>query len=258
MRRIVLFAAICIATASWPQQAPAGKPSVSDVLAKLHSKHWSERTDALDAIAADKALLDSRKIQAALLDLLKQEVAENTSSQNTSRPATEDDGEEEYSQYLTSLSTVVNKFVDWNDPTQACMMVNAAYIDYPSSQPEASARAKEAMPCLLKRSKSSDAVERDIASPLLVEAVEKANGTLDTQTALIAKQIILGDLRDPDVGVRSATVLAIGRFGGTDMIPALEEIAAKDPEPEVDGHSIRKDAAEAIAEIRKRATQQQQ
>ena len=39
------------------------------------------------------------------------------------------------------------------------------------------------------------------------------------------------------------------------MIPALEEVAAKDPAPEVEGHSIRKSAAEAIAEIQKRESQ---
>jgi hypothetical protein len=42
----------------------------------------------------------------------------------------------------------------------------------------------------------------------------------------------------------------------TAMIPALREVAANDPSPEVEGHSIRKSAAEAIAEIQKRAGKQ--
>jgi hypothetical protein len=48
---------------------------------------------------------------------------------------------------------------------------------------------------------------------------------------------------------------ALGKFGGADMISALKEVAANDPSPEVEGHSIRKSAAEAIAAIQKRTTQ---
>ena len=121
--------------------------------------------------------------------------------------------------------------------------------------PEAAARARAAMPCLMKWNKSNHAIYREIAIPLLIEAVKEARGTLTPQTAQTAKQFILSGLRDADVGVRSATVIALDRFGGTDMIPALEEVAAKDPAPEVEGHSIRKSAAEAIAEIQKRESQ---
>lgn len=78
---------------------------------------------------------------------------------------------------------------------------------------------------------------------------------MDAETAQTAKQIVLSDLQDPDPGVRSATVYALGSYAGTEMIPALEEVAAKDPAPEVQGHSIRKSAAKAIADIEKRAGQ---
>jgi hypothetical protein len=46
----------------WCQQVPASNPSVTDLLAKLYSRHLSERIDALDEIASDQALLHSRKI----------------------------------------------------------------------------------------------------------------------------------------------------------------------------------------------------
>lgn len=260
MRMIALVIVACVTAAAWSQQITASKPSVPDVLAKLHSRHLSERTDALDEIASDQALLQSRKVQATLLDLLDQETEafrEDKSFNTVAAASEEDDGEEENSQYLSSLSYVVNKFVDWNDPRQACMMVDSGDIEYPSSAPEAAARARAAMPCLLKSSKSKYAVYRDAASPLLVEAMQKAQGTLDVATAQAARQIVSSNLRDPDVGVRTSTVLALGRFGGTDMVPALEEVAAKDPAPEVEGHSVRKSAGEAIAEIQKRAGQQQ-
>ncbi len=260
MRMIAIVLATCVTAMAWCQQAPALKPSVPDVLAKLHSRHLSERIDALDEIASDQALLHSRKIQAAIMDLLNQETEafrEDKSFNTVAAASEEDDGEEENSQYLSSLSIVVNMFVDWNDPHQACTMVYSGDIEYPSSAPEAAARARAAMPCLLKRSKSNQAIYRDVASPLLVEAIQKAQGTLDVGTAQAAKQIVLSNLRDPDVGVRTSTVLALGKFGWTDMIPALEEVAAKDPASEVDGHSIRKDAAEAITEIQKRTGAQQ-
>ena len=85
------------------------------------------------------------------------------------------------------------------------MMVNAAYIDYPSAAPEAAAIARAAMPCILKRSKSNLATDREIASPMLVEAMQKAQGTLDAETAQMAKRIVLRDLRDPDA-------LAVGKW----------------------------------------------
>ncbi len=258
MRMVALFVVICITMASWGQQAPATKPSVPDVLAKLHSRHWSERIKAMDEIWSDQTLLHSRKIQAALMDLLNQEseiFREDKSSYTVAAASSEDDGEEAYADYTASLSNLVNTFVDWNDPRQACTMVYSGDFAYPSSAPEAAARARAAMPCLLKRSKSKFAIYREVASPMLVEAIGRAQGTLDAETAQTAKQIVLSNLRDPDVGVRTSTVLALGRFGGTDMIPALEEVAAKDPAPEEDGHSIRKSAAEAIAAIQKRAGQ---
>jgi hypothetical protein len=261
MRIVVLIIATCVTVTAWSQQTPASKPSVLDLLSKLHSRHLSERIDALNEIASDQVFLHTGKIQAAVIDLLDQETdafREDKAFNAVAAASAEDGGEEENSQYLSSLSIVVNKFVDWNDPRQACTMVYAGDIAYPSSTPEAAARARSAMPCLLKRSKSKFAIYRETASPMLVEAVGKAQGTLDAETARAARQIVLSNLRDPDVGVRTSTVLALGEYGGPDMIPPLEEVAGNDPAPEVEGHSIRKSAAEAIAEIKKRAAQQQQ
>jgi hypothetical protein len=256
VRDAFLFAAlICIAIIPCSGQRVASKPSVSDLLTKLHSRHWSERIKAMDEIWSDQALLHSRKIQAALMDLLNQEAEifrEDKSSYTAAAANSEDDGEEAYADYTAALSNLVNTFVDWNDPRQACTMVYSGDIVYPSSAPEAAARARAAMPCLLKSSKSKYAIYRDAASPLLVKAIQKAQGTLDVGTAQAAKQIVLSNLRDADDGVRQSTVLALGDFGGTDMIPALEQVAANDPAPEVDGHSIRKSAAEAIAAIQQR------
>jgi HEAT repeat protein len=251
VRDAFLFAALlCIVIPNgWvtPQQGN-DEPSVADLLAKLHSRHWSDRSDALDEIHSDEVALHSRRVQAALIDLLDQE----NQGKDTGG---EEGGGEEFAEYFASLRGVVNSFADWNDPRQACILVYAGSDDYPPSAQQATAHARAAIPCLLKRSKSEVAIDRAIAGPMLVEAVQKARGTLDATTALSARQIILRDLQDPDAGVRSLTVDALGKFGGMDMVPALKEVAANDSSPEVDGHSIRKSAAEAIKQIQKREPQ---
>jgi hypothetical protein len=246
-----LFAAlICVVIPNgWAaQQQGNEKSSVADLLTKLHSKHWSDRTDALGQITSDQAALRSRKVQAALIDLLDRE------NQGKDTGGEESEGEE-FAEYFASLRGVVNSFADWNDPRQACILVYAGSDDYPPAARQAAARAKAAMPCLLKRSKSEVVIDRAIVGPMLVEAVQKARGTLDATTAQSARQVILRDLQDPDAGVRSLTVDALGKFAGIDMVPALKEVAANDPSPEVDGHSIRQSAAEAIKQIQKRESE---
>lgn len=246
-----LFAAvICVVIPNGlatPQQGN-DQPSVADLLTKLHSRHWSDRSDALDEIRSNPSALHSRKVQTVLIDLLDLE----NQGKDTGG---EEGGGEEFAEYFASLREVVNSFADWSDPRQACILVYAGSDDYPPSAPQAAARARAAMPCLLKRSKSKVAIDRAGAGQMLVEAVQKARGTLDATTALSARQVILRDLQDPDAGVRSLTVDALGKFGGIDMVPALKEVAANDPSPAVDDHSIRQSAAEAIRQIQKREPQ---
>ena len=126
MRIVTLIIAACLTVMVWSQQVPVSKPSVTDLVAKLHSRHLSERIDALDEIASDQALVHSRNIQAIIMDLLNQEseaFREDKSFNTVAAASAEDSGEEENSQYLASLSIVVNMFVDWKDPRQACTMV---------------------------------------------------------------------------------------------------------------------------------------
>jgi hypothetical protein len=256
MSKLVLVVAICTAVASWCQQAPVKKSSVPDLLTKLHSGHLAERSDALDEIRSDRPTLHSTKLQAVLIELLDQEnQGKDTSPKEANSESGEADRGEEYAEYFASLREVVASFADWNDQRQACILVYAGSDDYPSAPLPAAARARAAMPCILKRSKSEDALDRAVAGPMLVEAFQKAHGTLDATTTQAVNQIILSNLHDPDEGVRGFTVDALGKFGGADMIPALQQVAIKDPSPEVEGHSIRKSAVEAIAEIQKRMAQ---
>jgi hypothetical protein len=208
MRMIVLVVAICTATAVWSQEVQGSKATVSDLLAKLHSKDWTERSDAVDEIRSDPHALHSRKIQAALIDLLDWE---NRKADNAFREAGKqshhdadtksgDGGGEGYGEYCAWLSQTVESFANWDDPREACILVNAAQVTYPSTPVEAAARAKAAMPCLLERAKSDLTINKEIVVPMLAEAIEKAHGTLDATTALTAKEIILGDLHDPHCG----------------------------------------------------------
>lgn len=247
MSKIILLAVMCTGLSSWCQQLPTIKPSVPQLVAKLHSSHLVERSEAIDEIRSDSVALHSRRVQETLIDLLDKE--NKGSPEDT---ASEDDEGEEYPEYFASLRETVNSFADWNDPRQACILVYAGSNDYPSSPQRAAARARAAMPCLLRRSKSDVAIDREIASIMLVEALARGKEAVDMDTAQSARQIILSHLQDKDDGVRASTVDALSKFGGIDMIPALKLVASNDPSPEVEGHSIRKSAAEAIAAIQKR------
>jgi HEAT repeat protein len=236
---------------------------VADLLTKLHSKDWTERSDAVDEIRTGASALRSQEVRAALIDLLDWENRETDKAlrdagkqnrQEARNNSPGESGEEGYGEYIAWLAQTVESFANWNDPRQACILVNAAQITYPSSPARAASHARAAMPCLLKMATSDLKINREIAMPMLAEALEKGKGTLDERSAQTAKEILSGDLRDPSVGVRVAAVDALRQFGTADMIPALEAVAAKDPTPEVEGHSIRKSAANAIEQIQKRAT----
>jgi HEAT repeat protein len=104
----------------------------------------------------------------------------------------------------------------------------------------------------MKRSKSAISLKRAVTVPVLIKVFGKTKRSLDPATALAARQIVLGALQDPDKGVRAFAVNALGSYGGKDMVTALRRVAETDPCPEVEGSSIRKAAAEAIAAIQKR------
>jgi hypothetical protein len=264
MRILLAFtlAACTAATMGWGQQTQQSRSSVSSLLGKLQSKDWTERSDALDKIRFDPAALHSARIQKALVDLLEQEYGEDDKKSGKTQDGVslQQDEDEGYAEYTSWLAETVSSFADWNDPRQVCLLVKAATVLYPSSPVEAAIRAKAAMPCILKRAIDHDPVERDVAIPMLVEALAKGKDALDSKTVQTAKQIIVNDLRDSDAGVRGGTVVALGNYGGTDMIPALQGIARSDPASDKrdDGSEwfpIRRSAAEALEEIRKRAGQ---
>lgn len=194
---------------------------------------------------------------AALLDLLDREnhVLDSQIEEAQKKGYPDEGDNAQYAEYYSDLLDTVDSFADWNGPRQVCILVNAGSSDDSVFAAEVANHARTTVLCLIKRSASPISMNRAVAVPILVQALAKARGTLDADTVRVAKQVVLAALNDSDEGVRGFTVLAFGRFGSEDMVPALRRIAEMDPAPEVQGHSIRKSAADAITQIQSRARQ---
>jgi hypothetical protein len=263
VRVAVLFIAAAggTATASWRQQA-APKPSVAALLAKLHSAERSERAEAFEQLRSNPANLQSPKVRMALLDLLDRENHELDSQLlEAQKKGYPDEGENEgYAEYYSYVLDTVDSFADWNDPRQACILVDASSSDDSAFAAEIADHAKVTVPCLMKRSESAISMNRAVSVPVLVQALGKAKGTLDHGTVQAARRIILRALQDPDEAVRAFTVHALGRYGAEDMIPMLKNVAKTDPafSKESNSYWIREAATRAVAAIQERTSGQRE
>jgi len=90
------------------------------------------------------------------------------------------------------------------------------------------------------------------SGPVLVHVLAIARD-IDPKTRQAAQQMVVNALRDQNQLVRSFVIFALADYGTPDIIPALKEVVEHDPAPEVQGHSVRKQAARAIAAIQNRA-----
>jgi hypothetical protein len=251
----LLFVSVACGTATvgWAQKATQN-PSVAELLAMIHSTEEPERAKAVEQLRSNPAYLQSPNVRAALLDLLDRENHELDSQLiEAQKKGYPDEGDNAvWAEYYGDLLGTVDSFADWNDPRQACILVYAGSSDDSAFAAEVADHAKVTIPCLLKRAESVVSINRAATIPVLVQALGKAKGTLDPTTVQSARRIVLGALQDPDEGVRGFVVHALGKFGSEDMIAPLRKVSESDPSPEVQGHSIRKSAVEAIAAIEKR------
>jgi len=255
--KTVLLATISFFTVGvncWGQKTASTKAGVTVLLAKLHSTEESEREEAFEQLLSDPANLKSPAVQAALLELLDRERQKLDSDLlEAQKKGYPDEGDNsEWGEYYSDLLGVVDSFANWNDPRQACILVDANPSDDSDFAAEIADHAKVTVPCLITRSNSAVSMIRAVAVPVLVQALTKASDTPDAKTIQTAKNIISAALQDSSDGVRAFTVHALGKFGSQDMIPALKKVAETDPAPEEDGHSIRKQAADAVAAIEER------
>jgi hypothetical protein len=257
-----------LATASLAQEASIQHPPVSTLLANLHSEDSAIRSEALERLRSDPAMLHLPVVRSALFDLLDQNNKEvdqamrKMEEQQRKHPVQSggngEDIAEDGDEFFSWLSDTAASVADWSDRRQVCILVDsAAVLDGPTTE-ETASRMKAAMPCILQRSRSEVNINRAIAAPMLVEALAKGKTALDPEITKQAQQLILSNLHDPDPGVRSFTVGGLYNFGEPDMIPALAAVAQSDPAIETQPdktqwYPIRDFAAKAIAEIEKRA-----
>jgi len=250
--------AMFVAATCFAQQAPAPSPATDQLLAQLRSDQWGERARAYELLSADSKNLATPQVRGSLLRLLDREnrVIE-TVNRNPIGPSVDEMYGEEYAEYVGNLGETVDSFADWNDPRQVCIFVHEAYLAQSRFAAKIASHAKVAAPCLIQMYRNGGRFSRAQATAVLVQVLAKYPDQLDSATSATIGQVIRDALHDPDEAPRSETVRALGKFGGVDMIPALQQVAETDPAPEVQGRSIRKAAAAAIAAIQKRAGQSQ-
>jgi hypothetical protein len=244
----VLLATICLA-----QLEPSGRPDVAKLLAQLRAGGWPDRARAYEGFRSDPTAMRRHEVQRALLDLLDREnqLIESV-NRNPAGPSVDQKYGEEYAEYVGRLGEAVDSFADWTDPRQVCIFVHEPYNPESRFAAKIALHGKVAIPCLLQMYRSEVELVRAEAAPLIVQALAKSTDRLDEKMILAAKKVVVLALRDAHEVVRINTIDALGSFGGEDMVPALAEVAQKDPASGAGGDWIRKRASGAIALIEKR------
>ena len=182
----LLLVIVCLsglAKLTWAQQA-AQKANLPELLEKLRSDDDSVRMDAFEQLRSDPANLKSPAVQAALLDLLVRESqkldADLLEAQKRGYP---DNGDNtEWGEYYSDLYGVVESFADWNDPRQACILVDA--IPSETSR-EIADHAKVTIPCLIKRSGSAVSMMKNKTKAPAMDTAKDAGSCNSLVTASI-------------------------------------------------------------------------
>jgi hypothetical protein len=241
---LVAFLVACLtATAVWGQQASSQKASLAELLGQLSSNEPVVRNDALERLRSNPDALRDPKIKTALVNLLDKE--------NHLKFSEDDEG---YAEYVSWLEETTARVVDWTDQRQVCILAGGVYLE-----DELADHARASLPCLLERFNNRSDAFRGRVVAMMVQALAKGRNELDSATIQSTQEAIRGALHDSDENVRADTVEGLGKFGGKEMIPALEEVAKTDRAVSKRDHNpwIRDDAVKAIAQISKRTGTQQ-
>lgn len=247
------------------QDAPQNHRSdPAQLLAALKSKDPHTRVGAVEQIRSDSALLQDPNVQSALLDLLDLETREGNeriregermrAEHQEGNPESSDDD----AMYMDDLLGVIESFVNWHDPRQICLLAKEGAALDSTDAHESAARAQVALPCLQQLSRSDLFMDRLRAVGTAVALLARAKGSLDSTTAEEMREMVILALHDKRVEVQWEAVDFLERYGGSDMIPALKELAESNPgaNPTKDELAVRKNAAKAIVTIEHRATLQ--
>jgi HEAT repeat protein len=234
---IIILAVYSAAVDASAQQISASSSNAAELLRQLSSEEPVVRNGALEQLRSNPDALRDPKIKTALIKLLDQE--------NHVKFSMDDEG---YAEYVAWLDAAAAKVIDWSDQRQECILTDGVYL-----QDELADHAKASLPCLLRRFESAPHFVRGRVAAMMVQALAKGRNEVDPATREAVEQTTLNALHDSDEGVRIDIVKGLGEFGTEDMVPALRVLAKTDPTPAVYGYSRRKWAAEAIAQIQKRA-----
>lgn len=236
------------ATMSSGQETSVHVATTAELLTMLRSDDAVQRADAYERLRSRPTALHSARVRSALLELLDRENSLHESAIREHVGISDKYGEG-YTEYAYALGVTVASLIDWNDSHEVCIVVRGFAPDDAIAN-----HAKTTIPCLIQKAKSDLGLVRGSAVAVLVEAMAKKKSDLDTRTIEVVQQVIRSGLRDPDDDVRTKAVDALEHFGSEDMIPALQEVAERDPSAYGE-YAIRKAATEAIAAIRKRSGQ---
>jgi len=236
----------------------------AQLLANLRSNDPHARVSAFEEVRSKPEMLRKANVQSALLDLLDLEtregnerIREGERRRAEHRPDNPDSIDDD-AMYMNDLVETVESFVNWHDARQICLLAKEGAVLDSTDPREGAARTQIAMPCLLELSKSDLFMDRLNAVKIFLNLLSSAGANLDPETAGAIRKAVVVALHDRRVEVQWEAVDWLERIGTSDMIPALTELAQPSPGQGTteDDVAVRKNAAKAIAAIRKRAGQQ--
>jgi hypothetical protein len=197
----------------------------------------------------DPTAIHRPEVKTALLDLLDREDHGDWSKEAGFDP----ESNEAHAEYLGELGDTVDSLSDWNDPRESCILAHSSFSPDSKFAARLAMAGEPIIPCLMQMTTSASTSDRNEAVPVLIQLRSK-DGKLSSEMVQKINQATIVALHDREVIVRLSTIAALRDFGVEDMIPALQEVAKTDPEPEIQGSSVRKYAAHAIAVIQKRTS----
>lgn len=229
-------------------------------LSGLLAPDWAARQAAFAQIKDSQQALQRPEANNALLQLLKHENdafhVRYTDSKGNAISISEKFGEE-YVEYYADLLGVVEKLADWQDEHQVCILAESAYNPDSSFATELATKGgAKVIPCLLQMAKSiTQENDRYEAIPVLAHLYSLQTGLPLPMRREILQSVIVG-LRDPSIGVRLATVRALGTYGTPEVLPALQKLAESDSASRVKNGQpffmVRDEAAKAIQSVQQR------
>ena len=127
--------------------------------------------------SSDPKTLSDPQVQKELLNLLGEEAGFIPTLPGDPKPDDiPDEQNEAFAEYVGYLGGTVESFVDWNDPSQVCILVNQGYDPESRFAADIAAHGKVALPCLMQMFGSTiygsnSGLVRAEAAPVVVQAL---------------------------------------------------------------------------------------